>query len=137
MSSKVTQKKMLDKLQRTSTYEYLFFFRSSTDAEVKQNPFKFVEEQFRNVGGQIVRHDKLGRKRLPVPIAKQADAFMATWIVEIGPEHLTKLNRIFTLNEQILRTNVLKVDSTIIKALSQPRVERFEQQRRGSSHDRR
>lgn len=124
--AKVSQKKVLEKPQVTNAYEYLFFFRPTTDAsENKQNPFKFVEEQFKNVGGNIVRHDKLGRKRLPVAIDRHQDAFMATWIVEMGPEHIKELNRIFGLNEQILRTNVLKADETMVKSLSQPR-ERFE-----------
>lgn len=125
--AKASQKMVLDKPQVIQSYEYLFFFRPTTDvAEAKQNPFKFVEEQFKNVGGNIVRHEKLGRKRLPVPIDRQQDAFMATWVVEVGPEHLKELARIFSLNEQILRTNVLKADEAMLKALSQPRPERFE-----------
>jgi small subunit ribosomal protein S6 len=77
-------------------YEITFI----TSEDLKEKPVKTAIEKF---GGKILKSDFLGEKQFTYKIEKKTKGFYATVIFEINPEKMAELNKILSLDEEIIR----------------------------------
>lgn len=98
-----------------NTYEAFVILKPILDVDNSDNVLKVIEEAVENLGGKIVKKDKLGRKRLAYEINKFKDGFITTYLFNMPPTAVTPLKRACHLNEDILRVALVnrnKVDIT-------------------------
>ncbi|MDD2857432.1 MAG: 30S ribosomal protein S6 [Candidatus Nanopelagicales bacterium] len=69
-------------------------------------------ETFLNVvradGGEVLKVDVWGRRRLAYPINKKADGIYAVLDMKATPAAVAELDRQLSLNEAVMRTKVLR-----------------------------
>lgn len=65
---------------------------------------------FSKAGGTVDNIDVWGRRRLAYDIQKQSEGIYAVLEVTAEPDVVKELDRQYTLNEQIMRTKVLRPD---------------------------
>ncbi|MDI3313277.1 MAG: 30S ribosomal protein S6 [Mycobacterium sp.] len=72
-------------------------------------------EAFLNVvrrdGGTVEKVDVWGRRRLAYEIAKHAEGIYAVINVKAAPATVSELDRQLRLNESVLRTKVMRIDT--------------------------
>ena len=67
-------------------------------------------EVITNSGGTVDNTDVWGRRRLAYDIQKQSEGIYAVLDVTAEPDVVKELDRQYTLNEQIMRTKVIRPD---------------------------
>ncbi len=67
-------------------------------------------EGLKAAGGTVDNIDMWGRRRLAYDIQKQSEGIYAVLEVTAEPDVVKELDRQYTLNEQIMRTKVLRPD---------------------------
>ena len=67
-------------------------------------------ENFKNEGGVVDNVEFAGRRRLAYDIKKKSEGIYAVINVTTEPAVVKELDRQYTLNEQIMRTKVLRPD---------------------------
>jgi small subunit ribosomal protein S6 len=65
---------------------------------------------FTKAGGTVDNLDMWGRRRLAYDIRKKSEGIYAVINVTAEPDVVKELDRQFTLNEQIMRTKVIRPD---------------------------
>ncbi|MDR1833560.1 MAG: 30S ribosomal protein S6 [Propionibacteriaceae bacterium] len=65
---------------------------------------------FQKAGGTVDSTDIWGRRRLAYPIKKKTEGIYVVLNLTAEPAVVKELDRQFTLNEQILRTKVIRPD---------------------------
>jgi small subunit ribosomal protein S6 len=64
-------------------------------------------------GGQIVRKDIWGVRRLAYPIRKQNRGYYFVYDMATSAENVAELDRILKLDENVLRTMIIKLAETV------------------------
>lgn len=64
-------------------------------------------------GGQIVRKDVWGVRRLAYPINRHSRGYYFVYDVAAVAEQITELDRILKLDENVLRTMIIKLADTV------------------------
>ncbi len=91
----------------TRDYEALFILKASgTDQELAQAASQ-LEEPIKKMGGQIGQTHSLGRRRMAFRIARQGEGVYHVVRFSAPSEQLGELDRIFRLNERIVRFIIL------------------------------
>ena len=67
-------------------------------------------EAFKAQGGTVDNIDHWGRRRLAYDIQKKSEGIYAVLNVTAEPDVVKELDRQYTLNEQIMRTKVIRPD---------------------------
>ena len=73
-----------------------------------------VEETITKNGGVIKIFDRIGRKRLAYTIKKKNNGYYCYIMFETAPELISKLERVYQLEENILRYLTLVLDKKAI-----------------------
>lgn len=60
---------------------------------------KFIEKE----GGKIVKENKWGKRALAYPIKKRGEGVYFLWELEIPAEKTAQVNRMFEVEEEVLR----------------------------------
>ena len=68
-------------------------------------------ENFKNEGGVVDNVEFAGRRRLAYDIQKKSEGNYVFLSLTAEPDVVKELDRLFTLNEQIMRTKVFRDDS--------------------------
>jgi len=90
-----------------TTYEALIILKPILDVDNSDNVLKTIEELIANLGGSIVKKDKIGRKRLAYEILKFKDGFVASYVVTLPPNKVEELRHACKMNEDVLRLSVI------------------------------
>ena len=93
------------------TYEATFIFSSTLDEATLEQELAKVEELVSGEGGTVKEWDKWGKRRLAYEIKGQGDGYYAFLEFEVDPEAIEKLDRVYKLNENILRHMHIAKDS--------------------------
>lgn len=64
-----------------------------------------------DTGGTVDNMDVWGRRRMAYEINKKPEGIYVVLNVSTTPEHVKELDRLFKINEQIMRTKVLRTDA--------------------------
>ena len=91
-------------------YEVMVIF----DPDVEERSVQPTLEQYLAVitkgGGTVDNVDVWGRRRLAYEIRKKSEGIYAVINVTADPADVKELDRQFTINEQIMRTKVIRPD---------------------------
>jgi small subunit ribosomal protein S6 len=91
-------------------YEVMVIF----DSDVEERSVQPTLEQYLTVitkgGGTVDNLDIWGRRRLAYEIRKKSEGIYAVINVTANPADIKELDRQFTINEQIMRTKVIRPD---------------------------
>ena len=94
-------------IMTTREYEALFILKAAgTEQEVAQSATQ-LEEPIRRVGGNVAKTNSLGRRRLAFRISRQGEGFYHVVRFNAPTERLSELQRIWRLNERVVRFIVL------------------------------
>jgi small subunit ribosomal protein S6 len=89
-------------------YEVCFLLRSDIGEEETGKEVKFIEEKMKENGGEIVKKDFWGTKRLAYPIKKKTDASYYIFYLKASPKVMPIMERSFERRDNILRYLFMK-----------------------------
>lgn len=88
-------------------YEVMFIIRSDVDQEVVDA----TVEKFQNIvnnGGEIVKSDVQGKRRLAYEIDKQRDGIYVLFNFNAPSEVVAELDRVMKISDEIIRHLIVK-----------------------------
>lgn len=100
----------------TKTYETTFIINASLDDPVIDGLIEKVREFIVKNGGEIIELIKWGRKRFAYPIKKKNNGFYVVCVFKAPTSFISKLERQFTLDENILRYLIIALDKRALEA---------------------
>jgi small subunit ribosomal protein S6 len=102
---------------RTGVYESAVLINAALDDQQIDSILSRIKDLITNNGGQIREIDNWGRKRLAYPVEKSKIGYYAIFRFDAPSDIVAKLERIYTLDEQILRFVTLKLSSDALEQL--------------------
>jgi small subunit ribosomal protein S6 len=111
-------------------YELGFILNPEVSEEETRALLERVEQIVATYGGQIVKINQWGRRRLAYPIERHRDGFYVFIDMILTPETVAELERTLTVSEIVLRHMVKRRDP---KAVQKEREEREEREARAAA----
>jgi small subunit ribosomal protein S6 len=111
-------------------YELGFILNPEVSEEQTRGLLERVEQIVATYGGQIVKTNQWGRRRLAYPIERHRDGFYVFMDLILEPETVSELERTLTVSEIVLRHMVKRRDP---KAVQKEREEREEREARAAA----
>jgi small subunit ribosomal protein S6 len=102
---------------RTGVYESAVLINAALDDQQIDAILSRIKDLITNNGGQIREIDNWGRKRLAYPVEKSKIGYYAIFRFDAPSDIVAKLERIYTLDEQILRFVTLKLSNDALEQL--------------------
>ena len=102
-----------------NTYESAVLINAALDDEQIQAQISRIKEAITSNAGEIKEVEDWGRKRLAYPINKSKLGYYVFYKYEAENTTVSKLERMFNLDEQILRYLTIKLDETALEYLEQ------------------
>ncbi len=91
-------------------YELMVILDPSIDERTVEPMMSKLLEQVTAAGGSVENVDVWGKRRLAYPILKNNEGIYVVMNMTTDPEVALEINRQLTLNEQVLRTKLLRAD---------------------------
>ncbi len=91
-------------------YEVMAIFDPDTEERSVQPTLENYLKVITNSGGSVENLDIWGRRRLAYEIRKKSEGIYAVITLTAEPADVKELDRQFTINEQIMRTKVIRPD---------------------------
>ena len=91
-------------------YEIMVIVDPDVDDRQVQGVVEKPFEAFKAAGGTVDNVDTWGRRRLAYDIQKKSEGIYVVLNVTAEPAVVKELDRQYTLNEQIMRTKVIRPD---------------------------
>jgi len=111
-------------------YELGFILNPEVSEDETRALLERVEQIVATYGGQIVKINQWGRRRLAYPIERHRDGFYVFLDMILTPETVSELERTLTVSEIVLRHMVKRRDP---KAVQKEREEREEREARSAA----
>ena len=92
------------------TYEVMYIADPETAVETIGKLNEAVEKLVQTEGGNVVRTDDLGRRRLAYPINKKTEGYYVLFEIEGSGQEIAELERRMRVNEMIMRYMTVRVD---------------------------
>ena len=102
---------------RTGVYESAVLINATLDDQQIEAILSRINDIIINNGGQIRELENWGRKRLAYPVDKSKIGYYAIFRFDAPSDIVAKLERIYSLDEQILRFMTLKLSSDALEQL--------------------
>lgn len=102
---------------RTGIYESAVLINAALDDQQIDSILSRIKDFITNNGGQIRELDNWGRKRLAYPVDKSKIGYYAIYRFDAPSDMIAKLERIYSLDEQILRYVTLKLNNDALEQL--------------------
>lgn len=100
----------------TRDYEALVILKTSgTEQDIARNASQ-LEEQIKKLGGRIESSQSMGRRKLAFRIARQTEGHYHLVRFHAPTQQVSELERLFRLNETIVRFVILSTDETALSA---------------------
>jgi small subunit ribosomal protein S6 len=120
------RKSMSKTVSETSSkniYEAMIVYKPIMDIDgVESTVLNFEKNMMAPLEGEIIKLDKIGRKRLAYDIRKFRDGFMMLVYFKMPPQNLTEFNRLMHIQEDVLRLMVTRLeDEAHVERLTAPR----------------
>ncbi len=93
------------------TYEFMIIVNPDVDDRQVQALVEKPLDVITKSGGSIDSVEVLGRRRLAYDIQKKSEGSYVVLNVTAEPAAVKELDRLYTLNEQIMRTKVIRPDT--------------------------
>jgi len=104
-------------------YESAVLINAALDDEQIQSQVSKIKDAITSNNGVIKEIEDWGRKRLAYPINKSKIGYYIFYRYEAQNTTIAKLERMFNLDEQILRYLTLKLDDNVLEYLEQKKSE--------------
>lgn len=91
-------------------YEFTFIVRPDVEEPDLRALVDRVKDLVTNQGGEVVKVDMWGTRRLAYPIQDMREGQYVFMILKLSPQAVTQLDRGIKLIEEILRHLVVRVD---------------------------
>ena len=111
-------------------YELGFILNPEVNEDETRSMLDRIEQIVANYGGQVVKVNQWGRRRLAYPIQRHRDGNYIFIDMILTPETVTELERTLKVSEAVLRHMVTKRDP---KAVQKEREERAEREARAAA----
>jgi small subunit ribosomal protein S6 len=102
---------------KKSVYESAILINAALDDQQIESIITRVKDLITNNGGEIQELENWGRKRLAYPVEKSKIGYYAIFRFEAPGDIVTKLERAYTLDEQILRFVTLKLSKDALEQI--------------------
>ena len=100
---------------KTNTYESAVIINAALDDEQIETEVARLGESIVNFGGEIIDIDKWGRKRLAYMVNKSKIGYYAIFRFSAPSNIVTKLERTYVLDENILRFLTVQLDQDALE----------------------
>lgn len=90
-------------------YELLTIFKPSLDSEELDKAVDKISSDIKNLKGEILSTDKMGRRKLAYDLQGYRDGFFTTLIISLPPETIVEFKRNLKLNDNVLRFMFMEV----------------------------
>ncbi len=91
-------------------YEIMFIVKSTQESNDIKTSAEFMKNIITDNKGKVVEFNELGEKKLAYSIKKEISGYYYVMIVEAGNEAINELNRKASINENILRHLIIRLD---------------------------
>lgn len=102
---------------RKGVYESAILVNAALDDQQIEAILTKVKDFILNNGGQIREFENWGRKRLAYPVEKSKIGYYAIFRFDAPSDIVAKLERTYSLDEQILRYVTLKLNNDALEQL--------------------
>lgn len=102
---------------RKGVYESAILVNAALDDQQIETILTKVKDFIINNGGQIREFENWGRKRLAYPVEKSKIGYYAIFRFDAPSDIVSKLERTYSLDEQILRFITLKLNNDALEQL--------------------
>lgn len=99
----------------TRDYELGFILQPEVNEEQTRTILERIEQIVTNYGGQVMRVNQWGRRRLAYPIEHNRDGFYVFIDMILTPETVSELDRTLKVSEEVLRHLIKKRDSKVVQ----------------------
>lgn len=89
-------------------YEGIFILKADLPEKELEEEFLKIEDTVKKQEGKIEKSERWGKRRLTFSIKKFHEGFFLYLLFETAPESVKPLNAIFKLNNNILRTQIVR-----------------------------
>jgi small subunit ribosomal protein S6 len=107
-----------------NNYESSVIINAAIEEEQIESTIKKIEESIRNNGGEIVDIEKWGRKRLAYAVNKSKSGYYVIIRFFAQPELVSKLERMYQLDEYIFRYLTIKLDKFALEYLDKSKAQK-------------
>lgn len=103
-------------------YEAMIVYKPIMDIDgVDVAVNNFEKNMVTPLEGEIIKVDKIGRKRLAYDIRKFRDGFMMVTYFKMPPGNLVEFNRLMHIQEDVLRLMVTRIQPDQLERILAPR----------------
>jgi small subunit ribosomal protein S6 len=95
----------------TLPYELMYIVRPTVDEQALAAVNEKIEKFITNGGGQLLKREDWGKRRLAYPIAKFTEGFYSVLQLDLPSRAVRDLDRSLKLTEEILRFLITRVES--------------------------
>ena len=99
----------------TRDYELGFILQPEVNEEQTRAILDRVEQVVANYGGQVVRVNQWGRRRLAYPIQHNRDGYYVFIDMMLTPETVIELDRVLKVSEDVLRHMIKRRDPKVVQ----------------------
>jgi small subunit ribosomal protein S6 len=98
-------------LSFVNKYEALLIFKSSFETEGMDAALTKVEDTLKNNGANLLRTDKVGRKKMAYEIQKVREGFIAVIGFEAPGAAIDPITKVLNINEELIRCIITRNDA--------------------------
>jgi len=80
------------------------------DTEEVKTQVDEISEIIKSLGGEFLKADIWGKRRLAYPINKQAEGYYALLDFKLDPSHIGEVDRLLKLRDSVLRHLIVRLD---------------------------
>lgn len=107
---------------KTKTYETAVIVNAALDDAQIETTIAKIKETIEANGGEIIRFDNWGRKRLAFTVNKSKIGYYAIFLFKAPATLISKLERFYKLDEQVLRFLTIQLDDDAFETLQNNKV---------------
>lgn len=100
-------------------YESLFIINPALDETEVGNIVGKVEELIKKGGGEVVKVDNWGKKKLAYEVKKQKKGYYILINFRIKPGAISELERTLKITDPIIKFLIIRIDESALTAQSQ------------------
>jgi len=91
-------------------YEMMFIVKATMESENVKETAENIKKVVSDCGGKVTEFKELGEKKLAYPIKKELNGYYFVMQMEVSKEAETEVSRKATLDENIIRHLIVKLD---------------------------
>jgi len=99
-------------------YELTVLIHPDLEADL-ETPLNKVRDIIKTAGGNILREDNWGKKKLAYPISREEFGIYIYMDVELPSDAPLKISNIFNITDEVLRYLLVRVDEKARRALAE------------------